>query len=173
MNKKTVVIFAGSQDLKDPQVQEQVSLQLEGFLQANKDVVEKILFGGWNYGVMKNVYDTCNKLWIVIEGYSLERYRKEKNPVPTLYFPKNSDRLEWFGKQWDVFLTLPGSIGTAWETFSISEVLLDLGKEAPIYISLLSQSLFAFIDGQIAEGAMHPDYVKKFKPVADISTIRI
>ncbi len=173
MNKKNIVIFAGSQNINDSEINEQIASQLEAFLEANKIAINKVLFWGGSYGVMKIVLDTCKKLWIVIEWYSLERYKKENNPVPTVYFWKNSERLEWFWRVWDIFLTLPWSIWTAGETFAISEVLLDLWKEAPIYISLLYKSLFVFIETQISEGAMHPDYVKKFKPVEDLGTIRV
>lgn len=173
MSKKNIVIFAGSQSITDTQREALVTEQLEAFLMANKESINCVLFWGWNYWVMKIVFDLCNKVWITIQWYSLNRYRKENNPVPTTYFEKNSQRIEAFWEHGDVFLTLPWSNGTALETFMILEVLLDLGKVAPVYISLLYKSLFDFIDAQIKEGSMHPDYIQRFKTVEDISVIRV
>lgn len=145
--KQTLAFFAGSQDIQDEAIREKTKNEVEAFLEANKDQISKIIYGGWVYGVMWIILEASRKVWITIEGYSIERYRKydEGKGVYITFFQDNDQRLKEFTKNADVFVALPGWLGTIKEILWVKDHILEGNTQKQIFISSLFQAFYAMI----------------------------
>ena len=176
MNQKQIVaFFAGSQDIQDEAVREKTKTEVEAFLEANKDQISKIIYGGWVYGVMWIILEASKKVGITIEGYSIERYRKydEGKGVDITFFADDYERLKEFTKNADVFVALPGWLGTIKEILGVKDHILEGNTQKQIFVSSLFQAFYAMIQELTQSQMIYGKDAEVLNSVWSLETIRI
>lgn len=170
---KNLVIFAGSQDIQDKNINIELGKQLKIFFIENKSNIDKILFWWQNHGVMWLVNNTANELWINIKGYSIEKYRKydEWNWVDIDFFEDDYSRIQAFTKEWDIFLALPGWEWTIREIgFVVDNIWINEWKY--VFISHLFEDYVNLLNS-LKWKDMLSSHDLEMKQIVNISAIRI
>nr|MDD3720007.1 hypothetical protein [Candidatus Gracilibacteria bacterium] len=171
---KNIVVFCGSQEINNTELKNEVIKQFEGFLKANKDKINSILYGGGTTGVMGLVFDTATKVGITIKGYSLEKYRKydEGNGVDLEFFSDDYSRVSSFERNGDVFLTLPGGEGTIREVGFVADMISG-DSDKKVYISSLFEVYVEMLKKLDSEGMLYPKDKERKQIVRDLSELII
>lgn len=175
MDKKNVAIFSWSQKIKDKLLANQVQSDLKKFFESNKERINKILYWAWTSWVMWTVLETAQNVWITIEWYSIERYRKydEWNWINTTFYEDDDVRIKEFTKSGDVFLALPWAKGTIKEVLWVSDNILESWENKTIFVPSTFIALFNLFTDLKAQWMMYPDDMKVIKTIDQLGNLRI
>lgn len=171
---KNIVVFCWSQEINNTELKNEVIKQFEGFLKANKDKINSILYWWWTTWVMWLVFDTATKVWITIKWYSLEKYRKydEGNGVDLEFFSDDYSRVSSFERNWDVFLTLPWWEWTIREVWFVADMISG-DSDKKVYISSLFEVYVEMLKKLDSEWMLYPKDKERKQIVRDLSELII
>lgn len=111
-----VFIGCSSKDDIDKKYIEEASSICDYLAKNNYDLV----YGSYNHSMMGVCYNIFNKHHREVIGVSLEKYRTNSEDK-YIYVNTSFDRIKYIYRVSDIFLILPGGIGTLSEIFSILE----------------------------------------------------
>ena len=171
---KTLAIFAWSKDISD---NESVELheQLVSFFWSIKDKVDKLIYWWWDTGVMWIVYSSALEVWIPINWYSLEKYRKndEWKDIDMEFYKNAEKRLEGFYKNWDLFLALPWWLWTIEEILRINTLIKENNELKKIFIPIFFESFYTLIETLENEDMVSDEDKWNFVKIKKLKKIKI
>ena len=143
----TIVIFAGSNNLKNDNDTVALNSELVKFLNSNKNNIDRVLFWGWIDWVMWVVYNAVKSTEVKVKWYSLSKYRESDqwNWIDLKYYSTDDDRMEAFYKKWDIFIALPWAFWTLREILTINELIKRNWDFKNIYVHTFFKSFFRFV----------------------------
>lgn len=176
MNIKTICIYCGSAEGKDP-VYQDIARQL-GALCAEKDL--RIVYGGAHVGLMGMVADSALEKGGEVVGVipkDLQKREVAHRELTELHVTDTMhERQMMMAKLSDAFLILPGGIGTLAEFFEILTWRSLNFHDKPIYLLNLGgywSALLDTLENAEDKGFLHSAHKDLVKIVNDISDIEL